>query len=279
MAVATPPLGGAGFFARGQTIGGSSAFSGSGPVPEPASDPSHGQRVGSTDERTGFDRLRLAAEPKDRFAVVRLRFETRQDLPLKVLSRSHPEIVVNMTAIQPLSSDRSIVEFEVTSTTAQDLTDEIAREPGVVSATLMTPVGPRSRYQMTINTPPEYILLARQLGALLRYPRIVRGGVHTVEVAATSSQIRQLIEELRKITHSLEVLRFGTAHMTTCPTSLTPREYALLHRALADGYFDVPRGVTLTTFAAQLGRSKSAVSRALAVIERKLAEASVTTPG
>ncbi len=242
-------------------------------------DRSHGRKVPDAEEISILGGARFSPQEQDRFAIVRLRFETVQDLPLRDLSRSHPEIAVSMTAIQQLPPDRFIVEFEITTSAPRDFTQEIAHEPGVVSVILLTPVGPRSRYQMVINVRPDYVDLTRRLGALLRYPRIVRDGVHTVEVAATISQLRRLIEDLGKIAHGVKVVRFGRARLSACPPSLTSREYALLHQALADGYFDVPRRITLTAFAKKLGRSKSAVSRSLALVEEKLAHASVTTPG
>jgi predicted DNA binding protein len=48
---------------------------------------------------------------------------------------------------------------------------------------------------------------------------------------------------------------------------------------MAAGYFAVPRGITLTDLARQIGRSKSAVSEAIAIIERKLLETAVRPRG
>ena len=245
----------------------------------PSFDQTHKPGSGSAGTSPVFEGERGALHVTDRFVVVRLRFRANQDLALNSLTHSHPEIVVSMTAIQSLPPDRFIVEFEVNSSAPKDLTDEVAQHPAVVSVTRLTPIGPRSRYQMVTKLPADYLILAGRLGTLLRYPRTVRDGVHTVEVAATTSQLRQLIEELGTITHGVEVLRFGRAQMSTCPTSLTPQEYSLLHQALADGYFDVPRRITLTAFAKKLGRSKSGVSERLALIEEKLVVASVSTPG
>ena len=44
---------------------------------------------------------------------------------------------------------------------------------------------------------------------------------------------------------------------------------------MAAGYFAVPRGITLTDLARRLDRSKSAVSEAIAIIERKLLESAM----
>ena len=114
---------------------------------------------------------------------------------------------------------------------------------------------------------------------LLRYPRFIQNGEYTVEAAAPVTQIRRLIQELRRISKAVEVLRFGRDRMRTYPPTLTARQNSLLHQALAAGYFDVPRRISLTRFAKRLGRSKSGLSEALALVEQKLAEASRGTTG
>lgn len=170
-----------------------------------------------------------------------------------------------------------MLEVEIFSQDPEDYTDELSRLPGVVSVSRPASIGPRTLYHGTIDLTPEYMRVVSELGALLRYPRLVENGRHTLEVVARTSQIRDLIERLGRIAHDVEVLRFGRGPMRSCPARLSPRQVALLHRALAAGYFDVPRRITLTSLATKLGRSKSGLSRALAVIERDLVEASAAT--
>lgn len=148
----------------------------------------------------------------------------------------------------------------------------------MVSVARLGAVGPRTRYQAILQQ-PEFHRLASELHALLRYPALFENGLYTVEVAARVTQLRKLIEELRHICRSVQVLRFGRDRMRTCPPTLSEAQHALLHRALAAGYFEVPRRITLTEFAKKLGRSKSAVSQALALVERELAESSVASSG
>jgi predicted DNA binding protein len=56
---------------------------------------------------------------------------------------------------------------------------------------------------------------------------------------------------------------------------LTEAQQQLLTEAMAAGYFAVPRGITLTDLARRLNRSKSSLSEAIAVIERKLLESAM----
>jgi predicted DNA binding protein len=215
---------------------------------------------------------------EDHVAVVRIRFEIEQGLPLIPFTRRHPELQIRVTAIQPLPRHLHICEFEVIGREPKDYTAELLALPNVISGVRLEGVGNVTRYQFVIDVPLDYLTVVSEAGVLIRYPRLIQNGVHTVEVAARTSQIRAVLQDLRRVCRNVQVLRFGRATMRSCPSSLTPRQYALLHHALAAGYFDVPRRITLTTLARGLKRSKSAVSRALALIEKQLAETGAATP-
>ncbi|MGI0054942.1 MAG: helix-turn-helix domain-containing protein [Thermoplasmata archaeon] len=56
------------------------------------------------------------------------------------------------------------------------------------------------------------------------------------------------------------------------PSTLTVRQEEILRRALAEGYFDVPRRISLTALAPKIGVAMSTLSVTLAVIEKKILE-------
>lgn len=209
---------------------------------------------------------------EDRIAAVRVRFTIGEDIGLKIFSQAHPSIRCVVTAVQPLGQEHYLIEVEMLTSELHDYAEELAHMPAITSAIRQSPVGHRTAYLITLGLTPEYMHIASEIGALLRYPRVIEGGRHTLEVVARLSQIRELIRRLRRLADDVEILQFGRAPMLSPGAHLSPRQTALLHRALAAGYFDVPRRVTLTGFAKGLGRGKSSVSRALARIEKQLAE-------
>jgi predicted DNA binding protein len=208
-------------------------------------------------------------------AVVRLRFEIPHDFAMYGFSRAHPECVLNVLAAQTLSPRRLVANLEIVCPEGQDYTAEISRLRGIESAARLGPAGHRTRYQVILRE-PTYISLANEHESLLRFPRTVQDGVYTLEVAARVSQLRALVEGLRRISPRVEVLRFGRDLMHTCPPTLSHRQYALLQMALSAGYFDVPRRITLSRLATRLHRSKSSLSQSLALVEKILAESSVS---
>jgi predicted DNA binding protein len=205
--------------------------------------------------------------------VVRLRFEVPHETSTYLFTHAHPECVLNVIAAQTLSPGRMLSNIEIVAQEGRDYSADLSRVRGIESAARLGPVGPRVRYQIIIQE-PSYISLANEHETLLRFPRMVQDGIYTVEVAARVSQLRSLIEGLRRISEKVELVRFGRDLMYTCPPTLSDRQYALLHLALAAGYFDVPRRITLSRLADRLHRSKSSVSQALALIEKVLAESS-----
>lgn len=243
---------------------------------EPRSGPSQRRDLESPHTEAEFHG---PARPRkeDYFAVVKVRFEIPPGGLYYRVSRDFPEVVAEATATHLLPDGRAMAELEVVGSQAQEAVKALSREPGVVSVSQLSTLGPTVRCQIIARAPP-YVLLSSDLEVLVRYPRIIQNGAFTIEVASRVTQIEKLLEGLRRLYPAVQILRFGRDRMRTCPPMLTPNQDALLHLALAAGYFDVPRRITLTGLAEKLGKSKSSVSRGLAVVEQKLVEFVATTP-
>jgi predicted DNA binding protein len=212
-----------------------------------------------------------ATSDPDRMAVVKLRFEIPHRVFVYPFTRRHPDLLAIVTASQPVAERRLLAEISVVEPRPTDRTSELLALDGVHSVTRVDPVGPRTRYQLVVDE-PCYLLLIDRLEVLLRYPRTAQDGEYVMEVASRVSQLRRLVDELRKLSPEVTVLAFGRDRMRTAPPTLTPRQGALLRQALSAGYFDVPRRISLTGLAEKLGRSKSSVSHGLARVEKALAE-------
>lgn len=240
---------------------------------EPRSGLPRQRTVESLQVRPAFA-LPSVTRERERFAVVKIRFEIPHHLYLYQFSHAHPEILIELTATQELSENRVLAELELFESNPVDHTEEMQSLPGVISVSRLGPIGPRTRYQ-GIAEKPSYLVLADELEVLFRYPRVVQNGEQTIEVASRVSQLRKLVDALRQLSPEVRVMAFGRDRMRTCPPSLTPQQDALLHQALAAGYFDVPRRISLTEFARKRGRSKSSTSRTIAIIEKELAQSAL----
>jgi predicted DNA binding protein len=182
--------------------------------------------------------------------------------------------VVSIIATQVLPGHRILTLLDLYGPDPRDYAEASRQSPGVFAVSELGFRRARTRLQV-ISRMPAYLTLAERHEALLRYPRVVKNGWYVVEVAAQVCQLRELVAELRRLSRSVQIVRFGRDPMRTFPPTLTAHQHALLHHALAAGYFDVPRRVTLTELAGMLHRSKSSLSQTLARVERELAESSV----
>lgn len=117
---------------------------------------------------------------------------------------------------------------------------------------------------------PDFMALFRELRVLRRFPFWVENGSAVWVVVASGDKLRQLLRGLSRTVPRLHIEAIRSALPDSGHSVLTPREGELFRRALAEGYFDVPRRVSLTALAGRVNLAKSTLSRSLAVVERKL---------
>ena len=179
-----------------------------------------------------------------------------------------------MLGEQPTLGGNILVEIDCVDSQPSDFTKEIRELPGVISVFRLGARQSRTRFRLIIR-PHAILLLALRIGAIFRYPAVIRNGQCTLVVEASVKGLRRLMETLRARTSSVKMLSWGRENLPTFPPALSSRQQGLLYQAIAAGYFDVPRRITLTALAGQVHRSKSSVSRALSLIENRIVEASV----
>jgi hypothetical protein len=102
----------------------------------------------------------------------------------------------------------------------------------------------------------------------LELPLKIVDGRADLELTAAQSRLSELTAQLEEFGMSYEV-----EYLRQSPTSsdlLTRRQRALLVEAVDRGYYDTPRGCTLTELADELDLAKSTLSERLHRIEEKV---------
>jgi predicted DNA binding protein len=227
----------------------------------------------------GHSRTQPAASlprTSDRIAIMKLEVKVPQKDWVGEFTRRHPELIVVSLNILVVAGEDLLGEYEIYGPPV-DWTSELARSPDVVEVESIN-VGPGlGRYR--IRSRKTILLdLATKLELIARYPRTVKNGVLECEVIARLSQMRRLIEAAANYGIEPRVVSLRRDSLRFTHPNLTPVQDALFRQALAMGYFDVPRRITLTRLAERVSRTKSSVSTTLAVVERKLAEQFAGTP-
>ncbi len=152
---------------------------------------------------------------------------------------------------------------------------DIRTLPDVIDARGLAEVGDGCLYRVLYHDPPLFAFL-QKLGVPLQFPISIQAGLGWIEVVGRLRQIRRITEFARAADPRMEVIPIRKGPLRSHLPELRPNQQELLHRALALGYFAVPRRVTLTELARTLGRSLSGLSQSIAVIERKLLESALT---
>jgi len=219
----------------------------------------------------GRVRTRLSPRSRvDRIVVSRIAIRLPTNVWYAEFSRSHPELKVTAVNVIHLGSGHSIAEIEIGGPPA-DGSGEIASFSDVIEVERLRPAPGEPRYLVRYRQTALTSILS-EYGALVRYPLTIRNGVMELEMIAWKSDLRRIITSLTKSGGAPRILSLGSDTVHSVPLILTTTQRSLFKEALAAGYFEVPRRITLTQLAQRVSRSKSSVSSTLAVVEQKLAE-------
>ena len=206
-------------------------------------------------------------------ATLRIRIGTRGPWT-GAFSRAHPSITMEVLNRSEITEEVSVSDYWITGRPPGVWAREIAAYPDVVKVDSLAEVGDGSIYRISYRNPP-IIYLYRKLRLPLHFPFQIQAGFIRWEVVARRSEFDAVLEYARKVDPDFRLLSIRRRPLRSHLPVLTETQQLLLNQAMAAGYFAVPRAITLTDLARRLNRSKSSVSEAIAVIERKLLESAL----
>jgi HTH DNA binding domain len=204
-------------------------------------------------------------------SVCRLRVPLPDTAWVARFSREHPDVTIEMLSRLDVGARRSVSELRLHVPGPGPWADEIQGLEQVETAELLASTPSQVRLRVVHRTSP-FVSIFRELRLMRRFPFTIRAGEASWVVVASEQKIRQLLDRLSA--RATGVLLESVRHSDDSAggLALTPRQNGLLQRAMASGYFEVPRKITLTRLAAQEGMAISSLSEALAIIEKKLLE-------
>jgi predicted DNA binding protein len=181
----------------------------------------------------------------------------------------HPEVTIEVLSRLDLGARKSLTEVRLHVPEPGPWAEEIQSLGQVDEAELLSS-SPSEVHLRVIHRTSPFVPIFRELRLMRRFPFTIRAGEASWVVVASERKHRQLIERLaeRKVGVVLESVRRsegGTSEQT-----LTSRQNELFQRAMAAGYFEVPRKITLTHLAAREGMAISSLSESMAIVEKKL---------
>lgn len=233
-----------------------------------------GRRPGPETPPTG---AMPSAEAPDRLFLATLRLRIPSDLWTGRFTLAHPHVRMEALNSGEISPEISVSDYWLSGGPPGIWAKEIAAYPDVVRVESLAQVGEGCLYRVTYHNPPV-VYLYRRLGLPLQFPLRMQAGMIQWEVVARYSDFQTILSHARGVDPEAKVVSIRNRPLRSHLPVLTETQQLLLTEAMAAGYFAVPRGITLTALARKLNRSKSSLSEAIAIIEKKLLE-SAFRPG
>jgi hypothetical protein len=213
-----------------------------------------------------------ATEP--RLLIATLRIHIPKNLWTGLFSRAHPSLRLEALNRTDVSSDVAVSDYWIGGGPPGIWAAEISGYPDVTHVESLAEVADGCIYRVTYGNPP-IVYLYRRLHLPLQFPLRIQSGIITWEVVARRADFDEVLRYIKRRRLDVTIVSVRRRPLRSHLPALTQGQQQLLSDAMAAGYFAVPRGITLTDLAKQLGRSKSAVSESLAHIEKKLLESAL----
>lgn len=189
----------------------------------------------------------------------------------RVFSMSHPTVRLEVLDRLQLSDGLTLLEVQISSESAPTWREELRHLPGVTDVELISASEGSAVYRIVFRG-TTFIPVLQDLKLVRHFPFPIQDGEATWTVVGPETKVRRLLGRLKsaRVRFNLESVHHGP--LMKVPSSLTPRQREILQRAIAEGYFDVPRRISLTKLAPKIGIAMSTLSVTLAVIEKKIVE-------
>ena len=104
---------------------------------------------------------------------------------------------------------------------------------------------------------------------LISYPVLVKDGKIRMEAITNRSKVDRFLTQLEKKDIKAKIEHIGYYYKSTL---LTKRQNEIVNLAYQNGFFNIPRSISLSEFAKDLNISKSALSETMRRIFKKLAK-------
>ncbi|MGA7476525.1 MAG: helix-turn-helix domain-containing protein [Thermoplasmata archaeon] len=219
------------------------------------------------------DAHKVASDGRLLLALLRIRIQAK-GLWTGPFSRAHPNLTIEVLNRSDLTEHVSVSDHWISDGPPGVWAREIAEYPDVRKVDSLAEVGGGCLYRITYSSPP-IVYVYRMLGLPMQFPVRIQAGFLNWEVVARRSEFEAVLKHARKVNPDFQVVSIRDRPLRSHLPMLTDAQQQLLAQAMAAGYFAVPRAITLTDLARQLGRSKSGLSEAIALIEKKLLESAL----
>jgi hypothetical protein len=195
-----------------------------------------------------------------------LTIEIPDDVWIGRISREHPEACLRVLSALP-DDESGVGLVEVTADEMAAVLRKIDREESVTDLELLQQHGDTVLVQFETDE-PTLLFPVVSSGIPLEMPFDIVAGEAVWEITTAHDRLSLLGEQLDafNIPYTVEEIQ----HQVTPEQLLTDRQATLVQAAVENGYYDTPRGCTLTELAEAVDLAKSTCSETLHRAEGKI---------
>ena len=172
------------------------------------------------------------------------------------VTRANPSAILRIEKHMPLSRGRGTARIS----SSEDISKSISQHPGIEDFNIIQ----NNSYDVTIVAGGGgFIKPLIDVGVIPHTPFEVRDGWVDWTIECSQNDIKELINSFKQqsIPHRLVSTRSITTRL------LTPRQRQVFDIAIREGFYDIPRRISLTELANLLGVAKSTLSVQLQRVE------------
>ncbi len=185
-------------------------------------------------------------------------------------TRAHPSVRVDVLDRLEMDAQETLFSVRVTPGRPGGWHAELAALPGVHRVEALREDADEAVLRVFFEG-ATFLPLLRSHGLVRQFPFPVQNGDARWTVVGPAAKVRALAARLRR-DPGVRLEAIGPGLAAESRPWLTARQREVLRHAVTSGYFEVPRRVTLSQLARQIGVAPSTLSVTLATVERKVLE-------
>jgi predicted DNA binding protein len=208
--------------------------------------------------------------PKSSLARIRIKFPAQ--IWISEIFRKFHDVRMEIEHFLPYDFENSIGNsiIEIFHHSIDLIIEEIRKHKSVIEFSVLEKE--ETRVKFNVKTIDPFLLYAIiRCGVLVNFPVRVREGYAYWRLVSKRESIDKLLTLFDQKGVEYKLLRIGNSpySIDDDKNKLTLVESTILNKAIASGFFEIPRKISLEKLANELGKSKSALSVTLRKIIKK----------
>ena len=205
-------------------------------------------------------------------SLARVKVKFPDEIWISIVFEKFPNIQMEIEYFLPYDLEESIGNsiIEIQDFNLDEVLKLVKTHSSVYGFTLLEKEENKARFN--VKTKDPYLLYALiKCGVLVKFPVNVRDGYAYWRLVASRESIDELLTIFEQKNINFELLRIGNSPyiLDEQKERLSIEESQVLEEAIKQGFFEIPRLISLEELANNLGRSKSALSVMLRKIIKK----------